>query len=629
MSRPFIETITSNLKSPDGEPWTAHLSQRTLIVGSNASHKSSILQAAELALTGAVDDIIWRSVVRDVALLITMAPGKVLESKITLSSGAIHQFRVEAGKRPPGPNFNNGVLPIRQVREAVAGSPSTARKIFLPWLAGDLSDSDLLAHIPTKLHGKFKDLLQHIGQGKSRAEALLRIEEYAGKQQHSASKEVKGAQSIIDELTSQMEEAPSEEDLAAAEVRLHDLLAQKPAPSESREVLEARLAEARDQFDTVEEIASKLEFEDCAVTILQSAMTHDLDQCPVCSSQVGIPHLEACLDHYTNLSESLENEHQLSFTEATHAMAIAQHKIAKYKGALMGFNELPQFSTTELDKAQAEYDDLKTTQVKWDTLTSAKRKIEQYEKDIETYKQLKAACSDVIATIVKDRAPAFCQLVSSFLPKGWEFNLTDKDFRPGLLRNDEVHSALCGAEGAAVLTAIAMATAASRPASEPVILIPEDRAFDPRTLAAVMRGYNKFDGQVIMASTVRPRGRPSKHWTIIDLDTEPLAVVEAAPEPESEPETEATPEPEPVPEPVAEPALAARTILRKDTAAITGRNLRILKGLGYDDDAISQLTPKQADEIVKAGHLAANVEISNGAVTVRNTTLPSLPPPPR
>ena len=129
MSRPFIETITSNLKSPDGEPWTAHLSQRTLIVGSNASHKSSILQAAELALTGAVDDIIWRSVVRDVALLITMAPGKVLESKITLSSGAIHQFRVEAGKRPPGPNFNNGVLPIRQVREAVAGSPSSARKI--------------------------------------------------------------------------------------------------------------------------------------------------------------------------------------------------------------------------------------------------------------------------------------------------------------------------------------------------------------------------------------------------------------------------------------------------------------------------------------------------------------------
>ena len=180
-----------------------------------------------------------------------------------------------------------------------------------------------------------------------------------------------------------------------------------------------------------------------------------------------------------------------------------------------------------------------------------------------------------------------------------------------------------------MLTAIAMATAASRPASEPVILIPEDRAFDPRTLAAVMRGYNKFDGQVIMASTVRPRGRPSKHWTIIDLDTEPLAVVEAAPDPESEPETEATPEPEPVPEPVAEPALAARTILRKDSAAITGRNLRILKGLGYDDDAISQLTPKQADEIVKAGHLAANVEISNGAVTVRNTALPSLPPPPR
>ena len=76
--RPYIQTVKSNLKSPDGQSWTANLSQRTLIVGSNASHKSSVLQAIELALTGAVDDVVWRSVVRDAALLGTMAPGDVL-----------------------------------------------------------------------------------------------------------------------------------------------------------------------------------------------------------------------------------------------------------------------------------------------------------------------------------------------------------------------------------------------------------------------------------------------------------------------------------------------------------------------------------------------------------------------
>ena len=622
MTRPYIKQVTSNLKSPDGQPWTANLAQRTLIVGSNASHKSSILQACELALTGAVDDLVWRSVVRDAALLVTMAPGDTLSSKVTLSNGAAHQFNVEAGKRPPGATFSNSTLPIRQVREAVAGGPATARKMFLPWLAGELTDADLLAHIPTKLHGKFKDLMQHIGLGQTKADALLRIEEYAGKQQRGAAKECKGAQSLIEELTSQMNEAPSDEALAAAEVRLHDLLAQKPASSESPEVLESRLVEARRQFNVVEETVSKLEFEHSAETILTSAQTHALDQCPVCSSQVGSSHLQACLDHYTSLSRSLEEEHQLSYLEAIKGLALAQHTIDECEAAAAR-DDAPAFDASEVDRAQAEYDDLKEAQVKWQTLTAAKRKVDQYEDDIETYKQLKKACGDTITAIAKERSAGFCRTVSSFLPKGWDFSLKidAKTFRIGLLRDGEIHSALCGAEGAAVITAVAMATTTSMPKSEPVVLIPEDRAFDPRTLASVMRGYNKFDGQVIMASTVRPRGRPSKHWTIIDLDTEPLAdVVEVVSEPEVAvvSETEASPR-----------------VIRRPRNVVTGdRNLRILTGFGFDEETIAKMNVDCALEIIKAGHLAANTEIkADGSFEIVSggnvLTIPKLPAPPQ
>jgi hypothetical protein len=624
MARPFIKTVTSNLKSPDGDSWTMELAQRTLIVGSNASHKSSVLQACELALTGAVDDVVWRSVVRDAALLITMAPGNTLNSKVTLSNGAVHQFNVEAGKRPPGANFDNGVLPIRQVRAAIAGSPATARKIFLPWLAGELTDADLLAHIPAKLHTKFKDLLQHMSRG-SKAEALLAIEEYAAKSQRDASKEAKGAQSIIDELTAQMEEAPSEEALAAAEVRLHDLLAAKPVPVESEEVLEARLIATRHRHNAAQEAASKLEFEYSAETILTSAMTHTLDQCPVCSSQVGTPHLQACLDHYVGLNRILEDEHKLTYLEAVDAMMITRREMSQCED-LLHADLSPTVSTEDIEKAQAEYDDLKTAQVKWDTLTAAKRRIDQYDEDVETYKQLKAACSSAIAAIVKERSASFCTIVSSFLPKGWEFALKvdAKTFRAGLSRDGEIHSALCGAEGAAVITAIAMATTVSRPKADPIVLIPEDRAFDPRTLAQVMRGYNKFDGQVIMASTVRPRGRPSKHWTIIDLDAEPLAdVVEAAPEPET-----ATPEPESELE-------SSPKVIRRPRNVVTGdRNLRILKGFGFNEDTIARMNVECALEIIKAGHLASNTEIkSDGSFEIVSggnvLTIPKLPAPPQ
>ena len=618
MTRPHIHAVTSNLKSPDGQSWTANLAQRTLIVGSNASHKSSILQAIELALTGAVDDVVWRSVVRDAALLGTMAPGDVLESKVELSNGAVHQFRIESGKRPPGANFNDGVLPIRQVREAVAGSPATARKIFLPWLAGDLTDADLLAHIPAALHNKFKDLLQHMSQGKSKTEALLAIEEYAGKQQRSASKEGKGAQAVIDELTSQMDEAPSDEALAAAEVRLHDLLSRKaPEIQTSPATLQAQLVTAQATMDAASADIETLEFDRNASLILLAAKGHKLEQCPVCSSHVGAEHINTCANHYTlQLVESVRICGS-SYDEAQEALALAKHQYSLAEAALAG---TPQTSVgvspEEIQAAQAEYDDLKTAQVNWQTLTAAKRKVEQYEEDAQTYKQLRAACADVIAAIVTDRSPAFCNRVSSFLPKGWEFRLTDKDFRPGLRRNNVIHSALCGAEGAAVITAVAMATAASRPKAEPVVLIPEDRAFDPRTLASVMRGYNKFDGQVIMASTVRPRGRPSKYWVIIDLDSSPLSS-EAS-------EVPVLPEREPR-------SLQTRTILRKESSSqISNRNLRILHGLGFDDSQISLLTSEQAEEIAKAGHLAATVQIENGMVTLTAATHPpSLPPPPR
>ena len=618
--RPYIQTVKSNLKSPDGQSWTANLAQRTLIVGSNASHKSSVLQAIELALTGAVDDVVWRSVVRDAALLGTMAPGDVLESKVELSNGAVHQFRVEAGKRPPGANFKDSVLPIRQVREAVAGSPAVARKIFLPWLAGDLTEADLLAHVPAALHSKFKDLLQHIGQGKSKTEALLAIEEYAGKQQRSAAKECKGAQAVIGELTSQMDEAPSDEALAEAEVRLHDLLARKaPEIHTDPASLRAQLDEAEATIAAASADIKTLEFDRNASLILLAAKGHNLEQCPVCSSHVGAEHIDACANHYTlQLLESVRVCGS-NYNEAQEALALAKHRYSVAEAALQG---TPQTSTgaspEEIRAAQAEYDDLKTAQVNWQTLTSAKRKVEQYEEDVSTYKQLKKACGDVIASIVAARSPAFCNRVSSFLPKGWEFRLTEKDFRPGLRRNNVIHSALCGAEGAAVITAVAMATAASRPKTEPVVLIPEDRAFDPRTLASVMRGYNRFDGQVVMASTVRPRGRPSKHWVIIDLDANPLSE-EAVEVPTL-----------PVIEPKSPPA-GSRTILRKESGSkISGRNLRILKGLGFDESQISLLTSEQAEEIAKAGHLASTVQIENGAVTLMSATHPpTLPPPPR
>jgi hypothetical protein len=44
--RPYINKIQSNLKSPcaDGADWSLEIASKTLLVGSNTSHKSSVIQ---------------------------------------------------------------------------------------------------------------------------------------------------------------------------------------------------------------------------------------------------------------------------------------------------------------------------------------------------------------------------------------------------------------------------------------------------------------------------------------------------------------------------------------------------------------------------------------------------------
>ena len=75
-TRPYVENVYSNLKSPrdEGEPWSLDLGPKTLLYGSNTSHKSAVIQSVELALSGSADDVVGRSVVTDASLLLTLAP---------------------------------------------------------------------------------------------------------------------------------------------------------------------------------------------------------------------------------------------------------------------------------------------------------------------------------------------------------------------------------------------------------------------------------------------------------------------------------------------------------------------------------------------------------------------------
>ena len=124
---PFVNRVTSNLKSPTGEDWSVELGQKTLILGSNTSRKSAVLQAVELAVSGAADDIVGRYGVRDPGLLLTLAPEDKLHSVASFSDESMDEasFAVERSgarvKKPlhSAPFDARHVMPNRLVRAAL------------------------------------------------------------------------------------------------------------------------------------------------------------------------------------------------------------------------------------------------------------------------------------------------------------------------------------------------------------------------------------------------------------------------------------------------------------------------------------------------------------------------------
>ena len=260
----------------------------------------------------------------------------------------------------------------------------------------------------------------------------------------------------------------------------------------------------------------------------------------------------------------------------------------------------------------------------WDGIASARQKMLSMQTETETYKALKVACEETIGKLLGQQAEKFSARVQKYLPKDWKFSIELVDsgrevFRMGLVRDGRLHAALSGAEWTSVVTAIAMAVSDTLPDNYPAVLVPEDRAWDAKTIAAVMRGYSDFSGQVVMASTTRPSGRTPKGWTIIDMDE--VSASWCADE-EAEIIEEVDQEEKPV----------SKTSLNHASGGfrVTTRTALILEGMGYEADVIQSMSRETVSSIIKAGISPENVRVKDDGsyYTVDAGNVLSLPPSP-
>jgi hypothetical protein len=117
---------------------------------------------------------------------------------------------------------------------------------------------------------------------------------------------------------------------------------------------------------------------------------------------------------------------------------------------------------------------------------------------------------------VQTQLKAFAMRVNAYMPARMTFAVeSGTRFRIGVVRDGTLHTALSGAEWVAVTTAIGCAVTEK---AECAVLLPEERAYDPKMLVRIMRGLAKANAQVVLTSTVRFYGKAPSGWTIIDLN---------------------------------------------------------------------------------------------------------------
>jgi hypothetical protein len=595
-TRPFVERIITNLKTPDGKPKTVEMGPKTLIVGPNGSGKSAVQQSLQLALIGSADDLVGRDGVKDNGLLMSMVSAERLSIHAHTSTGADYVFTAKDGGRPTHDSGGEARLPLQEVREVLEGSPATARKAFLAWAATDVTSGDIEEMVPAVYAAKFSDINRSVGRGKNPVDALLATLEYVGKRQRDATKEASGAEALLTSLTSDLDACPTEEDINGAKW-VTDMLGRRvSAVREAQRREEALLLKARDLGEKARAARPaapapntfEQKFYSSMAYAASFAVERGVESCPLCSSAVGKAHIEMCGQFYQQQAQAMAMP-----TPPSVDPAAIQAQLSEIMGELESLKEMVSLDLKALEveaqNAQEEYLRLRNLADRWANLKKARDTASEMAVESETYKGMKKELEGIVADLLKRVADTFVAAVQAHLPADWKFGmqLTDGDkevFRLGLYTGKKLRAALSGAEWATVSCAIAMAISAGAPSGQPILVMPEDRGWDAATLSGVLAAWSQFSGQVVIGTTTKPKKVPSS-WTVIDLGK---AETEAVGAPVAE-----TPEVVPAPTTklfVPSPSMRA-----------------MLQALGYSDGQILALDREKAAHIIANG-VAAEVK---------------------
>ena len=141
----------------------------------------------------------------------------------------------------------------------------------------------------------------------------------------------------------------------------------------------------------------------------------------------------------------------------------------------------------------------------------------------DSLKKLKVAVLELMKSAITAASEEFCKKINGFLPDDEElmFEMDGADFDIGLWKmypeegGQDGHLALSGSTEARILAAIA-----SGISGKDDLIVVDDRMWDGSTLRRTMIALEKSPAQVIIMSTIPPKGRARKSWKYVKISRE-------------------------------------------------------------------------------------------------------------
>lgn len=466
----YVQKIKSNLKGAI----EVDLGPRTIIIGENASGKSSIINSISLALTGEIEDDSGR-VIKQELNLFALHPDRKgdLYAIAVLANGGEARYEtsgsVEAAKRArhqlPASIDKAKVFPLRQIKPLLVGSVDALQEFFLGALSSTLTEADVLSVIPPTLHASFTEVAGTGNHGKR----LLRALEVAASKKKGASARKREAENTITVKSVGLPPPVGEGEVA----RLREQM-----ELENR-VLESVSSTAVIPRNTLLE---------SVLSLLREHVAHNSDECAVCG------HVQSPDDFLTRLGVL---ETQTARVEIKQAHAETDRMRASIATAM--YNKAMQANEA------------------WSAVNEARNAVVASEQAVARWKIFEDACSTAVASLLASATTRLETRVQAFLPASDQFGVLlaygERSMCAfGLKRNGFLDTSLSGAEWARVTAALGCALSEG----ELRVIVPEDRSMSPATLTSVLDAFGESPVQIILATTTEPTRIP-KSWTVVRL----------------------------------------------------------------------------------------------------------------